>query len=425
MSDPFSLALFFASEEKDRVKAAEALLYFAVQEPEKLIDLLPKLHLCIQNHLSFPEPMWYIVSLITYAIYLALKSVTSLPEDKIIEIIQISKDITIRYLHYTSYSPKYMPFFTPMIEIFESKHLINKDNISLPILLAFAEHCTIGFIPKMSFAPVFINIHSELFKIIKDADPSYYQKLTEPLASSDRIAAGIFLGAWAQTMAYFLNKNPDPSYLPPIYDLIALYTADILNFIPEGQMKDPKDSLALFAKFLIRAPITSPQKRKKYLETANEPQFFNKLTPLLKIEMKHALDAETELINSFNENTVKKPEALSNHAVIQIKAIRVIKKVLSVQPIDGFMTYVKAINLLMFSNSPATFKSKESTYFGELNSKIISISEDKANSKVTITIQSPEKNKVFDTFQVNPEGDILTQLLIDDLKELECNKSFA
>ena len=424
MSEPFPLALFFAPEEKDRVKAAESLLYYAVEEPTNLINLLPQLHLCIQNQLSFPEPKWYITSLITFAIYLALNSVSSLPEDKIVELIHISKTITDRFLHYTTYFPKHMPFFSPMIETFESKHFINKDNISLPILLAYADHCSIGFIHKMSFTLSFINVLSELYKIIKSADPSYFPKLAEPLASPDRVAAGVFLGAWTQTMACYLNEKKDFSSLPPIYNLIELYSSDILNFISEGQMKGPKpsDSLALCAKFLLRAPLASPKKREKYLNLAND-SLFNKLAPTLKIEMKHNLDLETQILNSFNENTVKNPESLSNYAVIQIKAIRSIKKVLSVQLIEGYMTYVKAINLLMFSNSPSTFKSKESTYFGELNSKIISLAEDKG--KFTITIQSPEKNKAFDTFLVNAEKDVLAKLLIDDLKELENSKNIA
>ena len=193
-----SLLKLAASEDPDTSqRASETLIMVASLFPEQVFMHMGEIKLVLASLCCANCVRWGTISAIFLAFANGINTNPLAVETHVVELIEMSKMVTKAYLFTPSLSSSYRPHLLPLVHAMNKALLNNIFKLSLEALLALSDHASIGFVPNASYMPLMVAQTNEVLQIMKNSEPVHYERLCDPISSTDKDVVLFYVSVWA------------------------------------------------------------------------------------------------------------------------------------------------------------------------------------------------------------------------------------
>lgn len=185
-----------SSNKSTSYRSLNFILNMSLLNPSVIISNIDAIKLLISTLSHSREPNWGTISSIIIALSNAVSICSGIQQETMVKLINISYEITNSFLHTTSIDYVFRPHMFPFIDTIFQKINNGEIKMSLDILLAISDHCSIGFLPYVTFIPVLLASFQQIESIVLDCDATYYDRLTMPIESPDIEVVFFYISLW-------------------------------------------------------------------------------------------------------------------------------------------------------------------------------------------------------------------------------------
>ena len=200
MSDSSSfihcLNFICSSNESAKDRAINFILNMSITNPSLIITNIDAIELLISTLSHSREPDWGTISSIIIVLSNAISISNNIGQETIVKLIDISYQITNSFIHTTTIDYGFRPHMFPFIDTIFQKFNKRIIKMNLEILLAISDHCSIGFVPYVTFIPILLDSFEQIEQIVLDCDATYYDRLTMPIESPDIEIVFFYISMW-------------------------------------------------------------------------------------------------------------------------------------------------------------------------------------------------------------------------------------
>jgi hypothetical protein len=250
------------SSERDDVseRGAQILILRSRTNPGLIVGHFPEIKLLVTSLCHARNIRWGTVSSIVLAVAQALISDQGSMAACVLDVFEISRIITKAYFLRAVGEPGFMPILRPFGQVLELGFSSGNLKMNIELVLAFSDHCCIGFTPPASMADFFQQRLQEVAAIMVTCDPSCYERLARPISSPARHIGRVFVALWSLVIADLMCR-------PLVVAAVARHSEALLELASESG-KEVDVSLA--AEFILHCLKATPREVPDLQKSARE-----------------------------------------------------------------------------------------------------------------------------------------------------------
>jgi len=366
-----------SSDPEVSYSSSKYLFSLACTNSALFLKCFPEIRIVVLSCCSSSYPQWSVISVLILAISIALNKDQTKIEDFIMDLVELSYEITFAVRSFPGLNSGYYPDLSLLSQTVK-RAFLNGNCLTDDLICAIAKHSTIGFLPFASLYEGIGNaIHIAKISVSRSSKiETVFPRILEPIKSEDPSISYFFLTFSCLVLGQLQGDNPS---------IIRTLSDNISTLIGLSQTNEKFfDITSVFLRF-IRSTPSSRTDIKKEIQS-KEKTFAASLSVTQK---KKVVEAPTETFTT--RYIIHRAEA----SILQITGLFKTKKW-----VDILFTLLEEAQLLMWSNSKNTNKGGVVLHFKEISEVILKPSEEvESGKKNIIKILSSSQEDIIVSFR--------------------------